>query len=80
MQSGSQIFVCLFKGPQARVCTNVGGTVVWVYGLNIKREAMNPITREQPRTRFKGRDKPQPEAIYNWMKTCCKYTNETDIL
>ena len=34
----------------------------------IKREAMNPMSREQPRTRYKGWDKPQPEAIYGWMK------------
>ena len=29
---------------------------------------MNPMSREQPRTRLNGWDKPQPEAIYGWMK------------
>ena len=72
--------MCLFKGPQAQVCTECQGTVVWVYGLNNKREAMNPMSREQPRTRLNGWDKPQPEAIYGWMKTCHKCTNEKDFL
>ena len=26
------------------------------------------MSREQPRTRLNGWDKPQPEAIYGWMK------------